>query len=91
MDCDVEGLFWLWVGTKSEQLICFGKALDTRAIGSVSPCHFSEGPLTHLREDEEKSGTCHIFSTTRYVVSISSDFGTESRIWSVVEHRSKLD
>lgn len=38
---DVEGLFWLWVGTKSEQLICFGKALDTRAIGSVSLCHFS--------------------------------------------------
>lgn len=49
VDCDVEGLFWLWVGTKSEQLICFGKALDTRAIGSVSLCHFSQGPLTHLK------------------------------------------
>lgn len=37
------------------------------------------------------SGTRHIFSTTRDVASISSDFGKESRIWSVVERCSKFD
>lgn len=50
----LKGWFGCGLALNLNSWFCFGKALDTRAIGSVSPCHFTQGPLTHLREDEEE-------------------------------------
>lgn len=75
------------IGTKSEQLICFRKGTQHKGNMVTIPMSLKLRSSHTLEEVvKEKSGTHHIYSTSRKAVTLDR----KNRFWSVVEKSSKM-